>query len=82
MAYSVITFENPHTGQIRQAPVGFSWSSLFLGGFVPLYRGDYKWFLLWWLISLATAGFAWVVLPFKYNDMYIRQLQNEGFVEK
>lgn len=82
MAYSVITFENPRTGQIRQAPIGFSWSGLFLGGFVPLYRGDYKWFLLWWLIAFFTGGIGWIVLPFTYNKTYLSHLQSEGFVEK
>jgi hypothetical protein len=82
MAHSVLTFDNPRTGQIRQAPIGFSWSTFFVGGFVPLYRGDTKWFFLCWLLALVTGGISWLVMPFLYNNIYARNLHNEGFIPR
>ena len=46
MASDVIYFENPNTGARREAPVGFSWTVLFFGGFVPLVRGDWGYFFI------------------------------------
>ena len=43
MAFALITLENKKTHQLKQAPIGFSWTNFFFGFFVPLFRGDWKW---------------------------------------
>ncbi len=79
MAHSVACLENSHTGQKREAPIGFSWTNLFLGFFVPLSRTDWKWAAIQFFAALITAGLCWLVFPFLYNRLYLRDLLNNGF---
>lgn len=79
MAFDTIYFQNPHTNQLREAPVGFSWTCLFFGCFVPLFRSDWKWALIMFLCSLATYGLSQFVFIFIYNKLYIKDLISEGY---
>jgi hypothetical protein len=79
MAFDTIYFQNPQTNQLREAPVGYSWTCLFFGCFVPLFRGDWKWTLIMFLCSLATYGFSQLVFTFIYNKLYIKDLISEGY---
>ena len=71
--------KNPMTGEVKKVKRGFSWTMLFFGAFVPLFRGDWKWFFLSWLLAIVTVGIAWLVLPFKYNKIYMKELHMKGF---
>lgn len=68
------------TGVTKQVKLGFSWTMLFFGLFVPLFRGDLKWTILFLILSILTLGLAWLVLPFIYNKMYINGLLEDGWV--
>lgn len=67
-------------GVTKQVKLGFSWTMLFFGLFVPLFRGDIKWTLLSLLLSIVTCGFAWLILPFVYNKSYIKGLLENGWL--
>jgi hypothetical protein len=77
-----IIFEHPQTGETKEAPVGFSWTMLFFGVFVPLFRGDFKWALITFLAAIVTFGISWFVFPFIYNKLYIKDLLSKGFKVK
>ena len=79
MAYNTIYFENPHNGQLREAPVGFSWTVFFFSCFPPIFRGDWKWFIIMVILALATAGLSGFVFIFMYNKIYIKELINTGY---
>jgi len=67
------------TGAIKTAPTGFSWTMLFFGCFVPLFRGDFKWFFMSLAGAFVTLGIAWFVMPFIYNKRYISNLLESGY---
>lgn len=82
MAFTSIMFENPHTGAIKEAPVGFSWTTFFFGFFPALFRGDWKWAVIQLLIALVTAGLSGLVFMFIYNKLYIKELIGSGYKAK
>lgn len=67
-------------GALKEVKVGFSWTMLFFGFFVPLLRGDWKWAVFSLCLSLITCGVCWFVLPFFYNKIYIKGLIEKGWV--
>ena len=80
MAYNTIYFKNPYTGQLREAPVGYSWSCLFFGFAVAFYRNDWKWLFTMAISSVISGGFLWLfIYPFIYNGLYIQDLINNGY---
>ena len=82
MAYTTIIFEHPQTGRMREAPVGFSWTVLFFGFFPPMFRGDWKYAIVMFLIALVTFGLSHFVFIFIYNRIYIKDLVGEGYKAK
>lgn len=70
---------NPNTGVMKEAKVGFSWTSFFFGGFVPLFRGDWLWLLVWIVLSPVTLGIFWILFAFLYNRIYINRLLENGY---
>ncbi len=82
MAYTKVVFENLKTGQIKEAPVGFSWTVSFFGFFPPLFRGDWKWAIIMFLLAFITLGLSGFIFMFIYNKLYIKDLIGSGFKAK
>lgn len=80
------------TGRMRSVKIGFSWTEFFFGFFVPLFRGDWKWFGILLIATIAigvlfnesAAGTLVTLLQigfaFFYNKFYIKDLLVKGFV--
>ena len=77
MAFATITFENK--GVIKDAPVGFSWTTFFFGFFPALFRGDWLWAVIIFGASFVTFGIAGFVFAFIYNRLYIQGLIKQGY---
>lgn len=79
MAYTSILFKNPNTGAMKEAPVGFSWTTFFFGFFPSLFRGDWKWAAIQFVLAMVTMGLSTLVFCFIYNKLYIKDLIGSGF---
>ncbi|MDX6153587.1 DUF2628 domain-containing protein [Marinococcus sp. PL1-022] len=74
-------------GIMKETKIGFSWTTFFFGFFVPLFRGDMKWFLIMLIggavVGLITSGIGgWiigVIFAFMYNKIYIKELIEKGY---
>lgn len=75
----MIRMKHPSTGLMVEAPTGFSWTTFFFGGFVPLFRGMYAYCGIWILASVFTLGLASFVVPFLINKHYVKFLIEKGY---
>lgn len=82
MASSRVQLEQPVTKEIREAPVGFSWTTLFFGFIPALVRSDWKWGIIQALAAGFSGGLAWLVFPFIYNRLYLKEMMKKGFKPK
>lgn len=83
----VIQLKHSATGLTKDGFYGFSWTTLFFGPFVPLFRGDFLTFVGYLtvvlLIGLITAGiggfFCFFIWSFFYNGYYTKKLIEKGY---
>ena len=73
MAFATITFKSKE-GVVKDAPVGFSWTTFFFGFFPALIRGDWLWALIMVVAAMVTFGLSGFVFAFIYNRLYIQSL--------
>jgi hypothetical protein len=67
-------------GVMKQAVMGFSWTTLFFGFFVPLFRGDLKWFVIMIICDFLSFGITNIIFSFIYNKLYIKKLLENGYM--
>jgi hypothetical protein len=68
------------TGRFRQGRIGFSWTVLFFGFFVPLFRKDWKGAFHLFLASSLTLGLSNLIFAFYYNKKHLRSLLKSGYM--
>lgn len=66
-------------GVTKEVKNGISWTVFFFGILVPLFRADWKWFLIALVAVPATFGVFWLFMVFKYNKWYLDDLLNKGY---
>jgi len=75
-----VNLKHKDSGALKKVKLGPSWTTLFFGFFVPLIRGDAKWFLIMLLLDVVSVWLASLILTFTYNKTYIHGLLEKGFV--
>ena len=72
-----VLLRHPQSGIVKKGYFGFSWTFLFFGWFVPLFRGEILISLLHFFITVITLGIWQIIIAFLYNKQFmIRQLEN------
>ncbi len=79
MAKVELILKNPGTEKLRTAPLGFSWTMLLFGFFVPFIRRDWKGGFVILVFDIITLGIASVFFAFFYNRWYARRLLHNGY---
>ena len=70
----------PETGLMKSGYYGFSWTFLFFGWFVPIFRGELFISLLHFVITIVTFGLWQVIIAFLYNKQYVTRMLEKGYV--
>ncbi len=64
---------------IKKGLVGFSWTTLLFGFFVPIFRGDVKWFIVMLIVALCSLALSNIIFAFIYNKLYTTRLLESGY---
>ena len=70
---------HPQSGLMKPGFYGFSWTYLFFGWFVPLFRGELGVAALHLLFTLVTLGLWQLIIAFLYNKQYMTRLLEKGY---
>ncbi len=81
MAKKVI-IQHPVNGLTRNGYFGYSWTYLFFGWLVPLFRGELGVAALHMLFTLFTFGLWQLIVSFLYNKQYMTRMLEKGYVLK
>jgi len=73
-----IILEHPHYGLIKQAHVGYSWTTPLFPKLPSLLRGDFKGFIIQLLLD-CTLFFPTLIFPSIYNKQYAQRLLSTGY---
>jgi len=70
----------PETGLMKSGYYGFSWTFMFFGWFVPIFRGELFISILHFVITIVTFGLWQVIIAFLYNKQYMTRMLEKGYV--
>lgn len=75
-----VMMRHPDTGLLKKGYFGFSWTFLFFGWFVPLFRGELGVATFHLLFTFFTFGLWQIIQAFIYNKHYMIRMIEKGYV--
>jgi hypothetical protein len=66
-------------GVVKEAKVGFSWTTFFFGGWVAMFRGQWGEVLKWFFLNPITLGVWGIVQCWTANKKTIVNLIEKGY---
>jgi CHASE2 domain-containing sensor protein len=67
------------SGIARSGYVGYSWTYLLFGWFVPVIRGEVGIGVLHLVITFVSFGLSQLIFPFLYNRQYMNRMLTSGW---
>ena len=67
------------SGIAKSGYVGFSWTYLLFGWFVPVIRGELGVGVLHLVITFVSFGLSQLIFPFLYNRQYMNRMLTAGW---
>lgn len=83
-----VNFKNPNTGEIKKIGRGPNWAALLFNIFYLIYKKDWKWFVIFFLIDSLIIFTPWnsaffltnVILCVFYNKIKYKELKAQGWI--
>jgi hypothetical protein len=75
-----VLIKHKESGLVKTGCYGFSWTYLFFGFLVPMFRGEVGIAVLHAILSFMTFGLWWIVCVFIYNKQYMTRMLTSGWV--
>jgi len=75
-----VQIKHPSSGILKTGLYGFSWTYLFFGWFVPLFRSELGVAALHLIFTLVTFGLWQFIVCFLYNKQYMTRMLTNGWV--
>lgn len=67
------------SGLVKTGYIGYSWTYLVFGWFVPVIRGEIGIGALHFLLTLVSLGLSQLIFPFLYNRQYMIRMLTSGW---
>jgi CHASE2 domain-containing sensor protein len=67
------------SGMVKDGYIGYSWTYLVFGWFVPVVRGELGIGVLHLVITLVSFGISQLIFPFLYNRQYMVRMLTNGW---
>ncbi|MBT3445814.1 hypothetical protein HN450_03135 [bacterium] len=74
-----IQIKHKKSGIVKYGKYGFSWTYLFFGFFIPIYRGELGIAILHVVFSIFTLGLSNLIFAFIYNKQFMLRMLTSGW---